>query len=91
MDKVLFILSKSGISVFPSPVEVMQSNLTGLEGKSDSLGISSFFAGSPGWEALLEPSQQKHVHLHNSERTSLVYFSPVCGPPSQWVCDWIVS
>ena len=67
----------------------MQPNPTGLQGKSDSLGIPSFFAGSPGWEALLEPSQQKHVNLHNSERTPLVYFSPVCGPPAQWVCDLI--
>ena len=91
VDKVLFLPSKSGISVFPRPVEVMQSNPTGLQGKSDSLGIPSFFAGSPGWEAVLEPSQQKHVNLHNSERTSLVYFSPVCGLPAQWVCDLILS
>ena len=45
----LCVPSKSGVSVAPSPVELLQSNPTILQ--TDSLGISPPVAGPPGWEA----------------------------------------
>ena len=55
------MLSRSEISVSPSPVEVLWSS------GSDSLGIPSPFAVSPGWEAWCGAQ-----HVHSSGRTSLV-------------------
>ena len=54
--------------------------------KPDSLGIPSPFVRSPGWEAW-----HGIQNLHNSARTFLVYCSPVCGSPTQWVWDLILS
>ena len=41
---------------------------------------------SPGWEAWCGVQ-----NLHDSARTSSYYCSPVCGSPTQWVWDFILS
>ena len=46
----LCVPSKSGVSVSPSPVEVLQSNPASLQ-SLDSPGIPPPVAGPPGWEA----------------------------------------
>ena len=61
VHKTLCVPSKSGVSVSPSPVEVLQST-------SDSLGILSPVAGPTGWRAW-----HGAQNLHSSGRTSVVY------------------
>ena len=70
--KILFMSSKTGISVSPSPVEVLKSNPAGLQGP---VPWGSLFAGSPGWE-----TWHGVQNLHNSERTSMILLFP-----SLWV------
>ena len=45
----LCVPSKRGVSVSPSPVEILQSNPASFQ--SDSLGIPLPIAGPLGWEA----------------------------------------
>ena len=58
--KVSFVPSKTGVSVFSSPVEILVIKSRWLS-KSDSLGIPSPFVGSPGLETW--PSQPWRTSL----------------------------
>ena len=60
-------------SISPSPMEVLLSNPAGLEDQ-----IPWGFP-VPFWDP---------QNLHNSGRTSLVLFSPVCGSPTGWYVIW---
>ena len=59
---MLFVPSKSAVSASPGPLEVLQSNPTGIP-----WGLPSPFAGSPVWEAWCGAQ-----NIHNSQKTSFV-------------------
>ena len=65
---ILFLPSKSGVSVSPSPRSPAVKSL--WPSKPDSLGILSPFVRSPVWE-----NGCVAQNLHNSGKTSLVLFS----------------
>ena len=82
--KQSFMSSKSGVSVSPSPVELLYSIL---------LSFKVRFPGIPilCWIPMLEACHGAQK-LHKSRRTSSVLeSSPVCGLPTQWVWNWILS
>ena len=83
--KVLFVPSKTGVSVSPSPAEVLWSNPTGLHGQipGDSQSL------------LLDPQAEKpdmgfRTFTTVGERFCY-YCSPICGSPPQWVWNLILS
>ena len=80
--KVLFVPSKG---LFPQSCgsSVIKSH---LPPKSNSLGILSPFARSPGSGAWCGAK-----NLHKSTRTSLVLFSPLCGSLTWRVKDFVLS
>ena len=83
-DKTLCVPSKNGISVSPSPVEVLQSNPTGLQIQIP-LG---FLVPLPDPQA---GKPDVGLRTFTTVRELLWYnCSPVCGSPTRWVWDLIL-
>ena len=81
---ILFLPSKSGVSVSPSPRSPAVKSL--WPSKPDSLGILSPFVRSPVWE-----NGCVAQNLHNNGKTSLVLFSSSLWLAYLVVWDLILS
>ena len=77
--KVLFVPSETGISISPSPADVLESNPIGLKVPLETASPS---VGCPGWEASCGI-----LNLHNSGELLWYYYSPL----TWWVWDLILS
>ena len=80
-NKILCVPSKSGVSVSPSSMEVLQSNPTGLQSQIPwgfLVALLDLQAGNPD------------VGLRTFTTVGELlcyYYSPVCGLPTWWVWD----
>ena len=82
----MFVPSKTGVSVSPSSVEVLQSNPTGLQGRIPwgfSVPLSDPQAGKPDVEFRTFTTMGELVWYY--------CYSPVCGSPIWWVQDLTLS
>ena len=82
--KILFVSSKNGVSVSPSPVEVLQSNPTGLQSQI-SRGLLIPLLDAQAWKPDIELRTITTVG-----ELLWHYCFPVHGPPTQWVWDFIL-